>query len=95
MLLDAGLNVVCHGVQAYHPRRYDPVFGARLAALARQKGKAFTGAGIWDTSRIWAGMLATGASVTFKELHHRSITELNYPYPKIIPMLGLDTAPGI
>lgn len=93
LLLKAGLNVICHGVQAYHPRRYDPDTSARLDALAREKGRTFTGTGIWDMSRIWAGMLAAGPCVTLNGLRHRSITELNYPDPKIVPMLGLDTTP--
>lgn len=59
-LMGAGLNVVCHGVQSYHPACHDKALAAEIDALAKENGVTFTGSGIWDMSRIWSGILTAG-----------------------------------
>ncbi|MDE2596546.1 MAG: hypothetical protein KGL44_06695 [Sphingomonadales bacterium] len=71
----AGVNVLCHGGQSYHPFASDPAIAARVDALARAKGVTFTGCGIWDMSRIWSGLLAIGPTTELESLVHRSITD--------------------
>ena len=92
-LLNAGLDVVCHGLQSYYPFRYDPETAGRLDAIARANGKTFTGTGIWDMSRIWAGILLAGPSVSIRSLTHYSVTQVNYPHPGLIATFGLDLTP--
>jgi 4-hydroxy-tetrahydrodipicolinate reductase len=59
-LMGAGLNVLCHGVQSYYPACYDKARAAEIDAMAKANGVTFTGAGIWDMSRIWSGILTAG-----------------------------------
>jgi hypothetical protein len=92
-LLTAGLDVICHGVQAYYPWRYDPDTAARIDALARAHGKTFTGTGIWDMSRIWAGILLAGPCVTIRSLNHETVTQVNYPSVDMVKRFGLDLTP--
>ncbi len=93
-LLANGLNVICHGVQAYYPWRYDPETSARIDALAKENRKTFSGTGIWDMSRIWAGILLAGPSVVIKSFYHESVTQVNYPHPSVIERCGLDLTPA-
>ena len=53
--MGAGLNIACHGGQSYLPQTNDPELAAEIEALAIANGVTFTGGGIWDMSRIWAG----------------------------------------
>ena len=55
-LMNAGLNIACHGVQSYLPQSNDPALAAEIEALAQKNGVTFTGGGIWDMSRIWSSM---------------------------------------
>jgi hypothetical protein len=92
-LLKAGLNVICHGVMAYYPWRYDPATAARIDALAKEHGKTFTGTGIWDMSRVWAGIVLAGPSVTIRSLRHETVTQIDYPVEGLARRLGLDLLP--
>jgi secondary-alkyl amine dehydrogenase [NAD(P)+] len=74
-LMNAGMNVLCHGSQSYYPVANDPVTADKIDALAKAKGVTFTGGGIWDMSRIWAGILVAGPCTDIKSLFHTSITE--------------------
>ena len=56
-LLGAGINVICHGSESYFPQASDPELAEQIDNLAKQSGVTFTGTGIWDFSRIWAGIL--------------------------------------
>jgi len=89
-LIGAGLNVICHGVEAYYPQRYDADTSAAIDVLATQHGVTFTGTGIWDMTRIWAGIALAGASVSIKSLRHTSVTQVNSLNPKIVANFGLD-----
>lgn len=74
-LMSAGLNVICHGAQSYYPHGCDPETADRIDALARARGVTFTGTGIWDMSRIWAGILVAGPCTEITSLFHSSITD--------------------
>ena len=73
--LGAGLNVACHGGQSYLPQTNDPELAAEIEAMAVANGVTFTGGGIWDMSRIWAGILTAGPCTDITSLHHRSLTD--------------------
>ena len=71
----AGLNIACHGGQSYSPQTNDPTLAAEIEGLAVTNGVTFTGSGIWDMSRIWAGILTAGPCTDITSLHHRSLTD--------------------
>lgn len=73
-LMNAGLDVLCHGAESYYPFGSDPATAAEIDAIARQNGVTFTGSGIWDMSRIWSGLLLVGPCTAIRSLHHSSIT---------------------
>ncbi|MET0986721.1 MAG: hypothetical protein ABW034_15080 [Steroidobacteraceae bacterium] len=74
-LMNAGLNVGCHGSESYLPYACDPEAAAEIDALAKKNGVTFTGSGIWDMSRIWSGILLAGPCTEIKSLSHSSITD--------------------
>lgn len=76
-LLNAGLNVGCHGSESYYPYSCNPEVAAEIDALAKKNGVTFTGSGIWDMSRIWSGILLVGPCTEIKSLSHSSITDVN------------------
>lgn len=75
-LINAGLNVLCHGTESYYPWGNNPELAEQLDALAKAKGVTFTGSGIWDMSRIWSGMLVAGPTTELKSLFHSSHTDI-------------------
>jgi len=74
-LMAAGLDVLCHGAQSYFPYTSDAQAAAEIEALALAHGVTFTGGGIWDMSRIWAGLLVAGPCTRIRSLFHSSITD--------------------
>ena len=74
-LINAGLNVICHGAEAYYPWGSDRPLAEQIDALAKRKGVTFSGSGIWDMSRIWAGLLVAGPCTEMTALFHSSITD--------------------
>lgn len=74
-LMNAGLNVACHGVQSYLPQSNDPELAAEIEALAQKNGVTFTGCGIWDMSRIWAGILTAAPCTEIRSIHISSLTD--------------------
>lgn len=74
-LMNAGLNIGCHGVQSYLPQSNDPELAAEIEALARKNGVTFTGGGIWDMSRIWSGILTAGPCTDIRSIHISSLTD--------------------
>jgi 2,4-diaminopentanoate dehydrogenase len=74
-LMNAGLNIACHGVQSYLPQSNDPECAAEIETLAQKNGVTFTGGGIWDMSRIWSGILATGPCTELKSIRISSLTD--------------------
>lgn len=75
-LMNAGLNVICHGAESYYPYGNDPASAAEIDALAKRNNVTFTGGGIWDMSRIWAGILVAGPCTEIRALYHSSITDV-------------------
>lgn len=74
-LMEAGMNVICHGTESYYPQGIDDGLYREIDAIARANNVTFTGTGIWDMSRIWAGMLVTGPCTDITSFYHRSITD--------------------
>ena len=74
--LGNGINVLCHGSQANHPRIADPETAGKIDQLAKANGVTFTGGGIWDTSRIWAGIIIAGPNMEIDSMHHSSHTDI-------------------
>jgi 4-hydroxy-tetrahydrodipicolinate reductase len=74
-LMNAGLNVICHGTEAYFPHGSDAALAAEIDAFARRMGVTFTGGGIWDMSRIWSGILLAGTCTEIHSMFHSSITD--------------------
>jgi 4-hydroxy-tetrahydrodipicolinate reductase len=74
-LMNAGLNIACHGVQSYLPQSNDPDAAAEIEALALGNGVTFTGCGIWDMSRIWSGILTAGPCTDLTSIHISSLTD--------------------
>lgn len=84
-LLGAGINVICHGAESYFPRHANPEVAARIDEIARANGATFTGTGVWDHSRIWAGILAAGPCKTIASMTHKSRTHINTnPYITLV-----------
>jgi 4-hydroxy-tetrahydrodipicolinate reductase len=74
-LMNAGLNIACHGVQSYLPQSNDAEAAAEIEVLAKSNGVTFTGCGIWDMSRIWSGILTAGPCTELKSIHISSLTD--------------------
>jgi 4-hydroxy-tetrahydrodipicolinate reductase len=89
-LMNAGINVVCHGSESYFPQGADAELAAEIDALAKRNGVTFTGTGIWDFSRIWAGMLIAGPSTEVKSLFHRSMTDAQSANERLMRVCGVD-----
>lgn len=73
-LLGAGINVICHGGESNFPWGSRPELAPRVDDLAKANGVTFTGTGIWDTSRIWSGLIAAGTASRLEGLVHRTLT---------------------
>lgn len=74
-LMNAGLNIGCHGVESYHPYGNDPESAKVIDELARKNGVTFTGSGIWDMSRIWSGILTAGPCTEITSINISSLTD--------------------
>lgn len=74
-MMNAGMNIICHGAESYFPRGVDPEIADEIEALAQANRVTFTGTGIWDYSRIWAGIIAAGPSTRIDSMFHRSVTD--------------------
>lgn len=92
--LSAGINVLCHGTESYCPRWYNPELATKIDKLAKDNGVTFTGSGIWDVSRMWAGMLIAGAAVQIDGIEHISTTDImRQNGTKYFPFYGIGLAP--
>ncbi len=74
-LLGAGINVICHGAEAYFPYGADAELARHIDEFAKRHRATLTGTGIWDHSRIWAGILAAGPATRIESFFHRSVTD--------------------
>ncbi|MEM6681641.1 MAG: hypothetical protein AAF607_05315 [Pseudomonadota bacterium] len=75
-MIGAGFNVICHGSEAYFARGIDMALHDKVDALAKAHGVSFLGTGVWDYSRIWAGILVAGPCQSIERLFHKSITNI-------------------
>lgn len=75
-MLGAGLNVICHGSEAYFARGIDMSLHDEIDAMAKANGVSFLGTGVWDYSRIWSGILVAGPCQNIERLFHKSITNI-------------------
>lgn len=75
-LMNAGVNILCHGSESCNPYRLNPAVAAQIQALALANGVTFTGGGIWDMTRIWAGILAVGPNTHIDTMTHLSFTDI-------------------
>lgn len=73
-LIGAGLNVLCHGNESYYPWACNKELAQKIDSMAKHQGVSFTGGGIWDMSRIWAGIILLGPCTQVNSLLHRSLT---------------------
>lgn len=74
--LGAGINVLCHGSASYNPWWISPQVAGKIDALAKRRGVTFSGGGIWDSTRIWSGIIAAGPCVEIESMLHRTQTEI-------------------
>lgn len=88
-LLGAGVNVLTHGTESYFPTAIDPAIASRIQDLAERHDVTFTGSGIWDMSRIWAGILAAGPCIELTSLHHTSRTNMGRSTAAAVVGIGL------
>ena len=88
-LMNAGLDVICHGTESYYPFGTDEATAQKIDALAKRNGVTFTGSGIWDMSRIWAGILVTGPCTQIRSLYHRSLTESGRAGKHLMKVVGI------
>lgn len=89
-LLGAGINVICHGSESYFPQSADPDLAARIDVLAKSNKVTFTGTGIWDFSRIWAGLLIAGPCTEIRSLKHCSLTNAEVANERMMRAYGVD-----
>ena len=89
-LLGAGINVICHGSESYFPQGSNPELADQIDSLAKRTGVTFTGTGIWDFSRIWAGILIAGPCTELRSLAHRSLTNAELANERMMRAYGVD-----
>ncbi|MDE2648840.1 MAG: hypothetical protein OSB31_10400 [Paracoccaceae bacterium] len=76
-LLNAGINVICHGAQASFPQGVNPEISEEIDVLAKKNKVTLTGTSLWDMTRVGAGLLVTGPCTDIKALSHKSITDVS------------------
>ena len=93
-LLAAGLNVICLGTESSYPEAVDPARAAEIEGLARAKGVTFTGCGLWDAYRIWTLKTLVGPCTELRQIHHRSVTDVNRFGPEVVRLAGVGEDPA-
>jgi secondary-alkyl amine dehydrogenase [NAD(P)+] len=88
-LMAAGINVICHGTESYYPPGIDDAITAELEQLGKAHGVSFTGTGIWDSTRIWAGKLVASTCTDITSLYHRSITDAQRTGKQLMLVVGV------
>ena len=92
-LMGAGLNVICHGSESYHPWSSNPDIAKQIDELARANKVSFLGTGVWDMSRIWSLMTVAGVCDEIKSIHNTSVTNLESFGEKITLGAGVGMTP--
>lgn len=75
-LMGSGANILCHGAESCNPFRCNQEIAQQIQALALARGVTFTGGGIWDMTRIWAGILSVGPNTHIESMTHTSHTDI-------------------
>ena len=88
-IMNAGMNIVCHGTESYYPYGVNPRLANEIDTLAKAKNVTFTGTGIWDMSRIWSGILVAAPCTELNSLFHRSVTDADRLGEALSRMLGV------
>lgn len=88
-LLEAGINVISHATEGYYPFGINPDIAKDIDELAKDNNVTYTGTGIWDMSRIWAGMLVSAPCTAINGFFHRSITDAQRLGPKLMRKSGV------
>ena len=89
-LMDAGMNVICHGSESYFPQGANPNLARDINMMAERNGVTFTGTGIWDFSRIWPGILIAGPCTELRSLSHSSVTNAESANERMMRVYGVD-----
>lgn len=93
-LMNAGMNVICHGAESSFPAGADAALAARIDALARRNGVSFCGTGLWDMSRIWSGILVAGPCTTIESMFLQSLTNIGAAGKHVLDVVGVGLTPG-
>ena len=88
-LMGAGMNVICHAVEASFPYGADPDLAAEIDAVAKANGVSFLGTSLWDMSRIWSGILVAGPCTEIRALHHTTHTAIEGAGKALMLMCGV------
>ena len=73
--LSLGINVIVHGSQSHNPFFDDPDVAVKIERIARANQVTFSGSTIWDSTRIWSGILVAGNCVKIESLVHTATGE--------------------
>lgn len=88
-LIGAGMNVICHAVEASFPYGADPDLAAEIDAIAKANDVSFLGTSLWDMSRIWSGILVAGPCTEITALHHTTHTAIEGAGKALMLMCGV------
>lgn len=89
-LMNAGMNVICHGTASIFPEGNDPETAAKIDDLAKRNKVTFTGGGIWDMSRVWSGLLAAGPCTHIDGFYFHSTTNVDQGGEYLMRCFGID-----
>src|SRR5690349_19072529 len=88
-LLSRGIDVLTCGSRMYDPYLMHPDVAKRIDSLAQEHGATFTGGGLWDMTRIWAGLLTTGPCDQIDAVDYHSDVEVLRQGAHWAPHLGV------
>ena len=94
MYLSAGINVIVHGSQPHNPFFENPDIAQKIERVARANQATFSGSTIWDTSRVWAGILAAGNCVEIDRVLHTASAEPGLQNPVYEAATGIGLTPS-
>jgi hypothetical protein len=92
-LMNAGMNVICHGAEASFPMGADAALAGRIDALAKTNGVSFCGTGLWDMSRIWSGILVAGPCTNIESMCLESLTNIGAAGKHALDSVGVGLTP--
>ena len=88
-LMNAGLDVICHGAESNYPYGVDADIAGEIDRLAKTNDVTFTGTGMWDTYRIWSGILATGPCTEIHSIFHQSFSDASCTGKELMLAVGV------